>query len=158
MVEYLYDLLPLHHFLDVAVLFSEVGLLGNKVLSAFAREGFRHKHHYPYHNESKQSERNAEREHTRKHRDDRYSAVENLSHALADHLAQGIDVVCVNAHNIAVGVSVKILYRQAFHVTENVISQITHRALSDVYHYSRLSVCRRRAYQVKHRDARYRNK
>ena len=49
-------------------------------------------------------------------------------------LAQGVHVVGVHGHNVPVGVGVKVLDGQGFHMGEQVVPQVAHGALADVHH------------------------
>ena len=44
--------------------------------------------------------------------------------ALTDELARSVGVVGVGAHNVAVGVGVKILYGQRFHAREHIVAKM----------------------------------
>ena len=133
-IEYLYDLLTFHHLFNISVFFSEVVLLGKKVFSALACDIFGDKQHYRYHKQCQQSQRNTEHEHTCKHGYYCYCAVEHLYKALTNHLPESIYVVGINTHYVAVRMRVKILYRQAFHMSKDFASQVLHRTLSNVNH------------------------
>ena len=50
------------------------------------------------------------------------TAGEQLRHALADHLTQGIGIVGVIAHHIAVGVGIKIRDGQGLHMVEHLVT------------------------------------
>ena len=152
-VENLDDLLTLHHLLDVAVLLAEVDLLREEILAALAADFLCYHHHRENHSEGDESKRYADHKHARKNRNDRDRAREYLRHTLADHLAKGVNVVGVDAHDVAVRVGVKILDWKALHVFEDITAQIAHGALSDVNHYSRISVGCCRADQIERRHA-----
>ena len=60
--------------------------------------------------------------------------VDDLGNALAQQLAQGIHVVGVHGHDVAVGVGIKIFDGQRLHLAEQVVPQVAHGALADVDH------------------------
>ena len=53
---------------------------------------------------------------------------------MAEQLPQGVHIVGVDGHNIAVSVGVEIFNGQCFHVVEQVVPKVTHGALADVDH------------------------
>ena len=55
-----------------------------------------------------------------------------LGDALADHLAQGVDVVGVHGHDVAVGVGVEIFNRKGLHLAEHVVADVPQGPLPDV--------------------------
>ena len=57
---------------------------------------------------------------------------------MPDHLAQGIGIVGIVAHHVAVGVGVKVADRQRLHVGEHIVPDCFQRSLSDRYNQARL--------------------
>ena len=138
MAEHLDDLLPVHHFLNKAVDGAEVALLRHKVFAGIAGQVLGRQQHNADHNQRYQRQQRAEHNHRNQHADDHNAAVEQLRDALADHLAQGVGIVGVDGHNVAVGVAVKILDGQRLHMGEQIVAQTLQRALGDVCHNARL--------------------
>ena len=63
-------------------------------------------------------------EHTDKHAHYRKTTVDDLGNTLADHLAQRIDIIRIDRHDVAVRMVVKIFDRQFFHMFKHFISKI----------------------------------
>ena len=116
--EYLDDFLALHHLLDIAVDRAQIALLRYEICAGPARELFGDEQHKAHHHQRQPCQRQAEGKHGAEYADDRYRRRDELGHALADHLAQRVDVVGVNAHDIAVGMGVEITDGQALHMPE----------------------------------------
>ena len=132
--EHLDDLLPLHHLLDVAVEGAEVFLLVGKVARgqpAYLRRGTQHDSD---HDEREYGERHVEEHHAEESGDESDAGVYQLRYALAEQLAQGVDVVGVDGHYVAVGMGVEILYRQRLHVLKQLHPEVAHGALADGDH------------------------
>ena len=62
-----------------------------------------------------------------------------LLHTLADHLAQGVDIIGVHGHDVAVGMAVKILDGQRLHMGEHLVPQVFQRSLGDNGHHTALT-------------------
>ena len=120
-VKDLYDLLSVHHFLDVAVYGRYILLLLHKVFSGKPAELTRHEQHYAHHRKGHKRKRTAYPYHGYKHRYYRDKAVEKLRYALAYHLAERIYVVGVAAHDVAVRVGIEIAYRKTLHVLKHLV-------------------------------------
>ena len=141
MAEDFHDLLAVHHFLNVAVHLAQFALLRHKVPAGIAnQDAAAHKDQADHHDRNNR-QRDAQRHHGDKDADHRNDAVEHLGHALADHLAQRIHVVCVDGHDIAVGVGVKKFDGQCLHMGEQVVTQMLHGSLGQVGHHPRLNQC-----------------
>ena len=78
----------------------------------------------------------AQHQHGDKDADHVDGAVEQLGQALADHLAEGVDVVGVDGHDVAVGMGVKVADGQLLHVGEQILPQVPQGALGDVDHHA----------------------
>ena len=132
--ENLDDLLAVHHFLDVAVDFAQLLLLLEEVLAGVAGEILGGQHHSADHDQGQHAQRHAEVKHGQKYADYRNDRIDQLGQALADELAQGINIVGVDRHDVTVGVAVKILNGQCLHVDEQVVAQTFQGALGDLGH------------------------
>ena len=132
--EHLDDFLALHHFLDVAVQLAEVTLLGDEVFAALGGDLLGGEEHQGYHQHGDDGETDGQHTHADKDGNDGDGAGDELRDALAEHLAQGVHIVGVNGHDIAVGVLVKILDGQALHVGEELDAQVAQGALGHVDH------------------------
>ena len=58
----------------------------------------------------------------------------HLREALADHLAQGVDIVGVKAHDVAVAVGVKVADGQILHVVKHLLTHLCQGALGNLCH------------------------
>ena len=134
MIEYLDYFLTIHHFLNVSVHDTKILLLGAEVPGGFSADLCGSKHHNADHQYCEYRQRNIQRDHADESDYQRNAGVHHLRNTLADKLTQRINIVCVDRHDIAVCVLVKVLYWQGFHVREDVVSQIAHGALGDVDH------------------------
>ena len=81
------------------------------------------------------------------------NAGNQLGHRLGDHLAHGIDIVGINAHDIAVRMGIKILDRQALHLGEELDAQIFERALRYEDHQVIVQPAAKRAEDIDRRHA-----
>lgn len=134
MAEDLDNLLTVHHFFDVAVHAAQLTLLVHEELAGTTGEELGAQQHHTHHEQRHHSQGWAEHDHRDQHADHRDAGVDQLGQALADHLAQGIGIVGVDRHDVAVGVGVEVLDGQRLHVGEHLITQIFQRALGDAGH------------------------
>ena len=134
MAEHLDDLLAVHHLLNVAVDLAQLLLLPEEVFAGVPGQILRDQQHNADHCQRQQRQRDTEVNHRCQHADQRDDRVDQLGQALADHLAQGVDVVGVDRHDVAVGVGIKIFDGQRLHVGEHLVTQILQRALCDAGH------------------------
>ena len=134
MAEHLDDFLPGHHFLNEAVDAAQIRLLRDKVLARQFRE-FGGRQHLERQQDERENRHNPRIvQHGEEHHDDGNRAVDDFGDALADELAQGVHVVGVDGHDVAVRVRVKVADRQGLHVREQVRADFEHRALADADH------------------------
>ena len=136
--EHLNDLLAVHHLFNVAVHRTNITLLGNKVLGRVGGKILGDQQHNPDYDQGEHRQRHAEYNHGNQHADNGNSAVQQLRHALADHLAQGINIVGIQRHDIAVGVAVKVFDGQRLHMGKHFIAQALQGALGNVSHHTGL--------------------
>ena len=132
--EHLDHLLAFHHFFDVAVHLAEVALLLDEVLAGLLGDLFGAEQHQGHHQHGDDGELPAQQAHAEEDGHDGDDAGNQLRDALAEHLAQGVHVVGVHGHDVAVGVLVKILDGQALHVGEQLDAQVAQGALGHVDH------------------------
>ena len=128
------DLLALHHLFNVAVHLAQVFLLGDEVFAAHGGDLLGAEEHQSHHAQGHDRELPAHQHHAGEDGNDGDGAGRQLRDALAEHLAQGIDVVGVHGHDVAVGVLVKIPDGQALHVGEELGAQVAQGALGHVDH------------------------
>ena len=132
--EHLDDLLAFHHFFDVAVQLAQIPLLLDEVFAGLLGDLFGAEHHQRHHQHGNDRQLPAEHAHAEEHRNNGNGAGHQLRDALAEHLAQGIHVVGVHGHDVAMGMLVKILDGQALHVGEQLGAQVAQGALRHVDH------------------------
>ena len=140
MTEHLDDLLAVHHFLNVAVFFSEVLLLLYEEASGFSRQLSGDEHGHQYHEHTDDGQRPGQCDHGNKGDDKRHHGIDGLRNALADQLPERIDVIRIDGHDVAVRILVKIPDWQRFHVREQLLSKITERSLRDRNHDSLIGI------------------
>jgi broad specificity phosphatase PhoE len=134
MTENLDHLLAVDHFLDKALFLTQSLLLPDKVpgrASADFLGNQQHDRHAGYHHQSQPYavvDHNAEHGQRGNHRG------QQLGKALRDHLTQGIDIVGVVAHNIAMVVLIKVFDGQPLHGIEHFLSKLFQGSLGNDRH------------------------
>ena len=116
MAKYLYYFLSFHHLFNIAVQIPNVLLLLYKILPSLMAEFRSHKQHKKQHHYRNNRQRQVEYDHADKCHDHRKCRIDNLWKTLADKLAQRIHIIGIDRHNVSVGVRIKILDRQRFHM------------------------------------------
>ena len=134
MVEDLDDLLPLDHLLDVAVDLSQSALLGGEIPPAAAADNPDHQQHHPQHGEGDQRQHRAEDQHHEDGARKVQRAGDHAAKAVVQCLGDGLDVIGVAAHQLAVGMGVKVFQRQLLHPLKQVRPDLRHAGLGDVHH------------------------
>ena len=104
--------------------------------------------HQGHHQHGDNGELPAHQAHAGEHGHDGDGAGHQLGDALADHLAQGVHIVGVHRHDVAVGVGVKIPDGQAFHVGEKLDAQVAQGTLGHVDHDTGVEPCGQHADSV----------
>ena len=107
-VEDLDDLLTLDHFLDIAVDLAQILLLGHEVPAGALANGHDDHQHQPQGEHRHQEEDRAEIQHHGHHAHKGQHPGDQGDHAVLQNLGEGVDVVGVAAHQLAVGVGVKV--------------------------------------------------
>ena len=138
MVEDLDHLLAVYHLFDIAVQGSQGRLLFHKVFRAAAADLHRGLQHQEGPRDDQQRQPQAAAQHRDKHHRQRNDGGDALGQHLADHLAQRIGVVGIVAHDLAVGMRVKVADRQGLHVREQLVPHLPQHALADDRHDARL--------------------
>ena len=150
MIEDLDDLLAVHHFFNIPVQGGQGGLLFAEIFRAAAADlhgGFQHHEGSRDHH---QRHPHAAAQHGDQHDGQRDHGRDRLRQHLADQLTQGVRVVGVMAHDIAVGMRVKIADRQGLHMREHLVPHLPQHALADHRHDPRLEEIREDRQHVKH--------
>ena len=140
MTEDLDNLLAGHHLLDVAVDCSEVLLLLNEVLARKSRHLLGDQDHDTDKEDRQEREPAVQEDHADKHADDRDDTVYELRDTHAHHLPEGVDVVRVHGHDVAVRMRVEVPDGQALHVLKHPVADALHRALCQEYLHELLKV------------------
>ena len=130
------NLLAIHHLLDEAVGLTQSFLLLHKEVSGKSGYLLGDGHHNRYRDESRDRQRNIQDQHADKNAYNHDGAVQHLRNTLADHLTESIDIVRVDGHDISVGMSVKIFDRQFFHVSKQIVSQVSQGSLGHIDHHT----------------------
>ena len=133
-IEHLDDLLALHHFFNITVDCAEVLLPADEVFAGLPGELLRHEEHHRDHDQRDQCQRHVQNGHADQHAHHADQAGKEIRQALAEELAQRVDVVRVDRHDVAVGMGVKIADGQALHMAEQPDAQVAHRSLRNVDH------------------------
>ena len=132
--EHLDDLLAAHHLFHKAFGLGDGDLLLEEVFGRVAADvagGEEHHHHAAQHH---QGQPDAVVDHDAEHAQQGDGRDHQLGQALADELAQGVDIVGVKAHDIAVAVGVEVADGQVLHVVEHLLAQLGQGALGDDGH------------------------
>ena len=116
MAEDLDDLLTGHHLLHEGFGFGQRDLLAQEVFGGVAGDIAGSKGHADDAGNDDQAQDHAVVHHDAEDGQQGDAGDQHLRQALADHLAQGVDVVGVIAHDVAVTVGIKVTDRQILHV------------------------------------------
>ena len=124
MTEDLDNLLTGHHLLDEALFRCQGTLLVHHVLGAHAAVllcyGQHRCHKQAYYDEH----RNAEAGHHDDHHCDGKDGLEQHRHTLADHHTDGIGIVGIGTHDVAVCMGIKIFDWQSLHLGEHIHTEV----------------------------------
>ena len=134
MAEDLDYLLAVDHLLDVAVQVAQLHLLADEIAAAAAGQEPGDAEHPDDAHDDHSGQGQIGGQHAHKGDQDHHAGVDHLGDALGEHLAQGVHVVGVDAHHVAVGVGIKVLDGQGLHVAEQVVPDALLHALGDGDH------------------------
>ena len=123
------DLLPADHLLYVAVERAERILLLDRKRPDDPRDAAHEHEHRRHEHADHHGEPHARPKHAHKDRDQREYRAYELRERLRDHLAQGVGVVGVEAHDVAVRVCVEVTQGERLHVREHIVADAFERAL-----------------------------
>ena len=142
------DLLAVDHLLDIAVEIGQRRLLRHEVAADAAGE-LAHEHEDERHDGAHdQRQPDADVHHAEKHCRQREHGRYELRHGLRDHLAQRIGIVCVQAHDVAVRMRVKVADGQALHLGKHLVTDALERALRDRDHAAVIQPCGQRTDKI----------
>ena len=150
------DLLAVHHLFDIAVDLAQIHLLLHEEAARIFDALHGERHRRGDHEQRDDQQRHVEHHHRNDDADNHDDAGNQLRHGLGDHLAHGVDIVGVYAHDIAVGMRVKILDRQALHLGKELDAQVFQRALRDEDHQIVVQPRAERAEDIHRRHAEHR--
>ena len=153
MTEHLYYLLTVEHFFNKAIDLAQIVLLFSEIFTGFSGYLLCDNKHYDRHTYGKYRHRYAHNKHRNKRDYNCSTAVYHLRYTLRDKLSECINIICVNRHYIAVLVCVKILYRELFHIGEKVVTEVSERTLSYVYHYPVIRIRCRQTDNINYRKS-----
>lgn len=132
--ENLDDFFAVDDFFNVAIEGGERGLLLHKIRAGKAGDETGDLDHAKNAEHHENGQPDADGKHGNKNGDECEERAHCCGEGLAHHLAQGVDVVGVEAHDVAVFVAVEIADRQALHFGEHVVAHAFHGALRDERH------------------------
>ena len=132
--EYLNHLLAVDHLFDIAVQITQLHLLLDEVAAAAAGQEAGHTEHDEDAHNHHSGKQQIGGQHAHEGDQNHHGGVDHLGNALGEHLTQGVHVVGINAHHIAVGMGVKILDGQGLHVAEQIITDALLHALGNGDH------------------------
>ena len=131
MVEDLDDLLTVDGFLDEGVHVADPHLLLDEVAAGAGDDGAHGHEQDRGEHEYEDRDRHRQPQHGDEGRERGDRGGEHLREGLADGLAQGVGVVGVTAHDVAVLVGVEVADRQCLLVGEHVVADLLQGALFD---------------------------
>ena len=150
MAKHLDNLLPGHHLLHKSFRLSNGDLLAQKILGRVACDIARCKKHAYNAGHHNQAQNYAVVHHDAEHRQQRDARNEHLRQALAYHLAQGVHIIGIITHDVAVAVGIEILDRQVLHMAKHLFAQLFQRALRDNRHQLGVGEARNQAEHIHH--------
>lgn len=154
--EHLDHLLPVHHFLHIAVELGQRPLLFHEIGPNPAGDGPHDPQDEADRDDGHQRQIDAHIQHPEKHGGDRKHRGDQLRHRLCDQLPQGVGIVGVQAHDIAVRAGVERTDRKALHPLKHIVPDGLERPLRDGDHQPVVQQGRRHAGQIYDRHARKR--
>ena len=99
-----YDLLTVYHLFDISVKVCKRSLLGYEIRAALADDFLDYLHNEEQRYAHNERQTDADIEHAAEYRRDGECRRNQLTHRLREHLAQGIGIVGIETHRVAVGV------------------------------------------------------
>ena len=127
-------LLAVDHLFNIAVQIAQLHLLANEVAAAAAGQEPGHQQHTDDAKNYHAGKQQIGEDHAHKGHHNHHQRVDDLGDALGKHLTEGIHVVGVYTHHVAVSVGIKILDGQGLHMAEQIIPDLFLYALRDGNH------------------------
>ena len=120
MVEYLDDLLSLDHLLDISIDNTNVPLLLCKEVAAALTHCHYHQQHQSQAENGHQEQNRTGNDHHEHHAYKGQSAGNQAGKAVVHDLGDGLNIVGIAAHELAVGMGIKIAQRQRLHLGKQI--------------------------------------
>ena len=133
--ENLDDLLSVHDLLDKAFNLAESRLLTEEILGRASADFLDKNGHQSHAADDHDGKPAAVIDHDAEYRHDGYARHYELRNTLRYHLTQGVDIVCVVTHYVAVVVGVEIPDGKSLHTAEHLLAHFLERTLSDDRHH-----------------------
>ena len=149
MTEYFYDFLAVHELFDKTFRLSHLFLLADKISGGTAADFFRHKRHECDSDNHYQKQPDTVIKHDTHYCSYRNQRDQKLRYTLRNQLSQGINIVGIIAHDIAMVMRVKIFNRQILHAVEHLLTQFHQRSLRNHRHSSGISKSRNQRQHIK---------
>ena len=124
MIEDLYHLLAVHGLLDLGIDLSNGSLLLRKIRAGALRERRCRKEREDGHSDRDEREPPVQRKHGDQHHGHHKCGVDDLRDGLAYHLAQGVDVVRIDRHYVAMLFGIEVRDRELLHLGKQAAPEI----------------------------------
>ena len=134
MAEHLDDLLPVHHLLEKALGLGNRLLLCNKEARRATADLFGNKEHGHYPEEHHKRHRDTVIDHNEEDGQDNGAGLQKRRERARHQFTQGIHVVGIAAHDLAVLVGVKVAERERLHLFKHRGAKLVQKALRDIGH------------------------
>ena len=141
MTENFDNFLPVDHFFDITIHIAQCFLLFDEVLPTVAGNEFEYLHDEEYHNGYQNGQIYAGVKHCADNCHNGNDGRKHLRYAHGKHLTQGICIVGVTAHDIPMGMGIKIPDRQPLHVGEHLVTDFLQNPLGDGNHGTVVKEC-----------------
>lgn len=148
-------LLAVHHLFHHALSPADGLLLLQEVPGGLAADLLDHQHHKAYAEGHHQGHPHAVVQHDADDAYDRDYRNQQVGHTLGNHLAEGVDIVGVIAHHVAVVVGVEITDGQVLHMVEHFFAHFRQGTLGDDGHQLVVRGAGRQAEHIQHHQDAY---
>ena len=134
MVEDFDDLLTLDHLLDVSVDLTQGLLLSREIPPAAAADGPHYQQHHRQHGKGDERQGGTQHQHHDNGAQKIQRAGDHTAKAVVQSLGDGLNIVGIAAHQLAVGVGVEVFQRQSLHPFKEIRPDFRHTGLGDMHH------------------------
>ena len=149
--EHLDDAHTLDMLFHIAVQHAYRLLLAHEMLARLPADVFDDEEHNAKHHEYEERKQRAQHHHHNENAYDGESVGDEIRHAVRHKLAQGVRIVGVAAHNVAVGVSVEKAYGQLLHIFEHLVADVALYLRGHIDDNPVVEILKQHARDVKHR-------